>query len=141
MQLRWKLGFLRLWVMLAIVWVALFGWREYSAQWIDLHASGECWDRLAKWPDGKRFDDWDLYFNDGAPGSNNENDRWRDVVREKLKACEHAEPIVRQLTDWASDNDSALKSSLILTLLPPFILLFFGLCVGWIVSGFKPKTS
>jgi hypothetical protein len=144
MQLRWKRGFLRLWAMLAIFWVALFGWREYSASgWTDpgIHVGGECWDRFAKWPDGTRLDDWDIYFNDAPAGSNNERDQWRDIIRQKLKVCEYAEPRFQRWTAWVKDNYVGLESSLILILLPPFILLLFGLCVGWIVSGFKPKAS
>jgi hypothetical protein len=43
-----------------------FGRREYFVHswWIDpaFPAGGECWDRLAKWPDGKPFDQWDCLF-------------------------------------------------------------------------------
>jgi hypothetical protein len=53
--------------------------------WIDpaFHAGGECWDGLAKWPDGKPFDEWDVFFE--APGSVNERDRWRELIRQKLE--------------------------------------------------------
>jgi hypothetical protein len=114
MQLRWKRGFLRLWAMLALLWVASCGWREYSANgWTDpgIHVGGE----------------W--------------RDQWRDSIRQKLKVCEYAEPLVQRWTAWANVNYVALENSLILVLLPPFLLLFFGFCVGWIVSGFKPKAS
>jgi hypothetical protein len=144
MQLSWKRGFLRVWAVLAIIWVALFGWREYSAHWwwMDpvVHADGECWDRLAKWSDGKPFDQWDAFSNEAPPGSINQRDRWRKSVREKIRACEDAKPLVQRWTAWANDNYVALENSLILVLLPPFLLLFFGFCVGWIVSGFKPKA-
>jgi hypothetical protein len=144
MQLRWKRGFLRLWAMLAILWMTLFGWSEYStSRWTDpgIHVGGECWDRLAKWPDGTRLDDWDIYFNDAPPGSDNERDRWRETIRQKLKLCTRAEPFAQRWIAWANENYVSLQSALILVLLPPFIFLLFGLCVGWIVSGFKPKTS
>jgi hypothetical protein len=143
MQLSWKRGFLRVWAVLAIIWVTFFGWREYSAEsgWTDIHVGGECWDRLAKWPDGTRLDDWDVYFDDAPAGSGNERDHWRELIRQKLKACEYDKPLVQRLTAWLDDNFIALGNSLILVLLPPFLLLFFGFCVGWIVSGFKPKAS
>jgi hypothetical protein len=139
--MRWTRGLLRLWVALSVVWVASVGYREYSADpWIDIHEGGECWDHLAMWPDGKRFAGYELYFNDAPDGSDNANDRWKNIVRGNLKACQQAEPIVQRWTDWVGDNGPELQSALLAALLPPFALLIFGLCVLWIVSGFKPKT-
>jgi hypothetical protein len=86
MQLSWKRGFLRVWAVPAIIWVTFFGWREYSIQrWWAAPSSGECWDRLAKWPDGKPFGPWDD-FSDFSPGSAEtaEADRWRELVRQRL---------------------------------------------------------
>ena len=57
--MNWRRGLLRAWVVIALAWVGLVGWHEYAAKpwnwdW-GLTRSGECWDRFAKWPDGKPF--------------------------------------------------------------------------------------
>jgi hypothetical protein len=114
MQLSWKRGLLRVWAVLAIIWVAFFGWREYSAHWwwMDpvVHADGECWDRRAKWSDGKPFDQGDAFSNEAPPGSINQRDRWRDSVREKIRACEDAKPLVERSIGWVGDNFSSVKT-------------------------------
>jgi hypothetical protein len=143
MQLRWKRGFLRSWALLALAWVIFFGWQQYSVEtrWTDpgIHVGGECWVRLAKWPDGTRLDDWDIYFDDAPAGSNNERDQWRETIRQKLKVCTRAEPFAQRWTAWANDNYVALEGSLVLIFLPPLSLLLFGCCISWIVGGFKPE--
>jgi hypothetical protein len=139
MQLSWKRGFLRIWTVLAIMWITFFGWREYSIQWWwAAPSSGECWDRLAKWPDGKPFGPWDD-FPDFPPGlaETAEADQWRELVRQRLRACEDAKPLVERLSGRVADNFSGLKDSLLLILLPPFGLLLFGYCVGWVAKGFR----
>ena len=80
MRLSWGRGLFRIWTVLAIIWVTFFAWREYSAHWWwsdpVFHVSGECWDpveracwdRLAKWQDGKAFSPWDD-APDTPPGS------------------------------------------------------------------------
>jgi hypothetical protein len=59
MNIKWRRGFFRGWVVLALAWVALAGWNERD-QWSNggsyVHSNRECWDRLAKWPDGKPFE-------------------------------------------------------------------------------------
>jgi hypothetical protein len=127
---------------LAIIWVTLVGWREYSVHWWWMspvvHSGGECWDRLAKWPDGKPFDQWDTFSDEAPPGSFNERDRWRESVREKLRACEEASPLMERLIGWVAENFSSVKDSLLFVLLPPFGVLLFGYCVGWVAKGFRP---
>jgi hypothetical protein len=141
MQMSWR-GFFRAWTVLAIIWVTCFGWREYSvARWIDpaLHSGGKCWDRLAKWTDGKAFDDWELLFSDAEPGSvPTANDRWRESIGQKLRACEDARPLVERWSGWVADNFSSVEDSFLLILLPPFGLLLFSYCVGWVAKGFRP---
>jgi len=80
------------------------GWMEYvswtklpwNMDWLD--TEGECWGRLAKWPDGKPFSLWDGLTNDTPDGSS-EKDQWRDTVRRKLKECEasHVRPISERM--------------------------------------------
>jgi hypothetical protein len=143
MQLSWGRGFFRIWTVLAIIWVTVLGWHEYSAHWWwsdpVFHVGGECWDRLAKWQDGKAFGPWDD-APDTPPGSAEitEADRWRELVRQKLTACEGAKPIVERLNGWVADNYTSIRDSILLIFLPPFGLLLLGYCIGWIVKGFRP---
>jgi hypothetical protein len=145
MQLSWGRGFFRIWAVLAIVWVMFFGWREYSVHswWTDpvVRIGGECWDRFAKWQDGQRFGEWDAFddvaLNEAPSESINERNRWRELIRQKLRTCEDTKPAVERFGGWVADNLSSLKDALLLILLPPFGLLLFGYCIGWVAKGFR----
>jgi hypothetical protein len=104
-----------------------------------VHSAGECWDRLAKWPDGKAFGEFELIFGDAPPGSDNERDHWRKLIGKKLVECENARPFAQRLVGWVTDNLSSIKGSVVLILLPPFALLLLGCCVGWVAKGFQPR--
>jgi hypothetical protein len=98
MKFEWRRGFFRAWVVLALAWVALVGWKErdqWSNRYSYIPTEGECWDRLAKWPDGKPFDGYDAISNE-TPDSSSERDQWRDAVRLKIKDCEAAKPILQR---------------------------------------------
>jgi len=82
-------------------------WRHFAKathSWLEapIPLTGDCWDRVARWPDGKPLDQWDALANEAPPGSVNERDQWRDTVRERLRACEDAKPLAAQLRDWVS---------------------------------------
>jgi hypothetical protein len=142
MQLNLRRGSFRIWIVLAIIWVTFFGWREYYTHWwwsdLAIHNSRECWERLARWPDGKPFGPWDD-APDTPPGSTEttEADRWREVVRQKLTACEDAKPIGERLNGWVADNYTSIRDSILLIVLPPFGLLLVGCSICWIDSGFR----
>jgi hypothetical protein len=109
----------RAWAVLAVAWVGVIGWSEYR-QWTggldNVHLEGECWDRLAKWPDGKPFDakdglwgalldEFDTESNveinkknhEWAADSIPERNRWRGTVRQRLRDCEGAKPLKRRV--------------------------------------------
>lgn len=145
MKIEWRRGVFRAWMVFALAWVALVGWKErdhWSNGFSYWPSEGECWDRLAKWPDGTSFDVYDLY-ND-TKDSSSERDQWRDAVRLKIKDCEAAnfaaKPILQRWTLTVSESWSILKDSLSLIFLPPFALLIVGLLFGWIVRGFRTTT-
>jgi hypothetical protein len=142
MKIEWQRGCFRAWAVLALVWVALVGWNQFG-QWSHglsyVYSNGECWDRLAKWPDGTPFDVYDAFYND-TKDSSSERDRWRDTVRMKLGDCEAAKPILRRLKLTASDYWPALRDSLSLILLPPLALLIAGWLLAWTVRGFRTST-
>src|ERR1700756_1753422 len=139
MQLSWGRGFFRIWTVLAIVWVLFFGWRDFSEhRWSTdplVQVGGECWDHLAKWQDGKPFGPWD-WARDTPPGSAEptEADRWRELIGQRLRACEDAKSLFERWSGRIADHLSDLKDSLLLILLPPFGLLLLGCCIGWVAK-------
>jgi hypothetical protein len=150
-----KRGLLRAWVVIAVAWIGLMGWHEYTeTSWI-ICTDGECWDRLAKWPDGQPFDGWDIYFDQvdtpenidsnqkkhaWAPDQIPERNRWVAATRQKLRECEATAPIIRRLSVMLTRIRSSLKDSLLIILLPPFALLIAGYVIGWVVRGFRAQA-
>jgi hypothetical protein len=158
MKIEWQRGFFRAWLVLAVAWVGLVGWNEYG-QWATrlsyVHGEGQCWDHLAKWPDGKPFDIYDIIGNEFDLPANveinkkenawladsiPERNRWRDIVTQKLRDCEAAQPITQRLTLAVSDHWPALKDSLSHIFLPPLALLIAGCLLGWTVRAFRTTT-
>jgi hypothetical protein len=141
MRIDRQRGFLRTWAVLAVAWVGLMGWSEYADMpWkTESPAEAECWDRLAKWPDGKPFDIWDAISNDTPDGSS-EKDRWRAMIRQKVEGCTAAAPIMQRLPFTTEHTWSILKASLAIVLLPPLALLIAGGILGWVVKGFRANA-
>ena len=137
MRIELKRGLLRVWVVIAVAWIGLMGWSEYKSGWgpfpREFHIEGECWDRVAKWPDGKAvtnpFEIFDERTEDKA--------RWGKEIVQKLKDCEAAAPTMRRLSLKVSDVWFDLKNSLPVILLPPFALLIAGYITGWVINGFR----
>ncbi len=159
MRVSWGRGFLRAWGVLAVLWISLFGWHEYTAHgWVAdpfSRGQGDCWDGLAKWPDGQPFSEWDAVGDEMDVASNveinkknhawaadsiAERNRWRHTIRQKVNDCEAAKPIIERLILRAIDYWSALKGSLPVILLPPIVLLIAGWTLGWIIKGFRPAS-
>ena len=156
MKIEWRRGFFRAWAVLALAWITLIGWNEYGrwANASNVHTERECWDRLAKWPDGTPFradegiwalvDEFDTESNveinkknhEWAADSIPERNRWRDTVRQRLRDCEVAKPLTLKLSDYWP----AFKKSLSLIFFPPLALLIAGFLLGWIVRGFRATT-
>lgn len=64
MSVNFKRGFFRAWLVLSLGWIAVTGRSEYYAKpwnfdWPGVQVQGECWDTIARWPDGQHFDPWD----------------------------------------------------------------------------------
>jgi hypothetical protein len=154
MRIDLKRGLLRAWVVIAVAWIGLTGW---STQWgfvpFGFHLGGECWDRLAKWPDGQSFTEWEVFDEVDTPSnveinkkrgawaaeSIPERSRWAEVTRQKLIDCEATAPLKRRLLK-VSDIWSSLQGSLPLIFLPPFALLIAGYIIGWVAQGFRARA-
>jgi hypothetical protein len=62
-RVNWAKGFFCAWAALAGLWVLASGWHAYTTIYLRLpfQPHVDCWEPLAKWPDGKSFDEWDRY--------------------------------------------------------------------------------
>jgi len=63
MRLNWIKALFWCWAVLAILWVLASGWHAYNTTYLHLpfQPQTDCWGPIAKWPDGKPFDEWDRY--------------------------------------------------------------------------------
>jgi hypothetical protein len=162
MKTNWRRGLLRVWVVLSLAWIGVTGWSEYfSAPWNmdwgtpSVRTEGECWDRIAKWPDGQHFSGWEgiaeelddprnieinkkerAWSAESIPARN----QWRRTIVQKLAECEAAAPIVQRMSETATRVWQTLKGSLHVILLPPVALLITGWIVGWIMRGFRASA-
>jgi len=114
-----------------VAWLGSIGWYEYANKpwnlnWglASVRTEGECWTRLAKWPDGQHFDGFETEFEEAdipsnveinkqrgawAAGSIPERNRWIAAARQKIIDCEAAAPIMQRLSHqatviWASEK-------------------------------------
>jgi hypothetical protein len=158
MRLNWIKALFWCWAVLAILWVLASGWHAYNTTYLHLpfQPQTDCWGPIAKWPDGKPFDEWDRYGaveldvpsnveinkknGEWAADSIAERNRWRESIWQKVKDCEAAKPLVQRIALGVTENWSYLISSLQLILLPPLVVLMASFIFGWIVvRGFRAK--
>jgi hypothetical protein len=162
MKIEWRRGFFRAWMVLALTWVALVGWSErdqFPESLSYVRHDNECWDRLAKWPDGKRFEAengiWELmpeFDNQRNVQPNKRNNawradsiperkRWRGIIAQKLEDCEAAKVAAKPILQRWTLTVSTLEEPLSLIFLPPLALLVSGWLLGWIVRGFRASLQ
>jgi hypothetical protein len=159
MQVNWGRGFFRAWLALAVVWVGFIGWydKPWSFDWglASIRTEGECWTRLAKWPDGQSFDVWwefeeidtpsnvEINKKNGAWAADSipERNRWVAATTQKLIACEAAAPIMQRLSNLTTSIWASEKDAIAFLLLPPLALLIIGWIIGWIVRGFRGSAK
>jgi hypothetical protein len=142
MQLKWGRGFFRAWVVVTVLWILFTGWNEYK-NWVmhpDEARANECWDRLAKWPDGKPFDAWDAVGDEYMPDTSEgkERNRWRAEIRQKLAECEAPASILAKWEAELVSSDAVFGLSRLL--LPPIALLVAGFIFGWMAKGFRTSA-
>jgi hypothetical protein len=138
------------------------GWREHTEKpwnwdWgkVPIRTEGECWDRLAKWPDGQPLTEWDALADEVNTPSNveinkskrawaadsiPERNRWAATTRQKLKDCEAVAPIKQRLSLKVIRIWSSLEDSLPVILGPPFALLIAGYMIAWVAQGFRAQA-
>jgi hypothetical protein len=158
MIINFKRGLFRIWLALSLAWIGLTGWKEYynkpwNMDWgPGWRVGDECWDRLAKWPDGTPYnhDDgvWAAFNEYLSPGESDpvieKRNQWRETVRQKLRECEAAKeaarPIAQRISLTATRVLVSVGDSLRVIFLPPVALLITGWVVGWIVRGFRASA-
>jgi hypothetical protein len=157
-RLNWAKGFFCAWAALTVLWILASGWHAYTTTYLRLpfQPQVDCWEPLAKWPDGKSFDEWDRYGaveldipsnveinkknGEWAADSIAERNRWRESIWQKVKDCQAAKPLVQRIALGVTENWSYLISSLQLILLPPMAVLMASFIFGWtVVRGFRAK--
>src|SRR5262245_16850517 len=146
MQINWARGFFRAWAVLAILWVMASGWHAYTTTYLWFQPDEDCLNQLAKWPDGRPFNELErggflgIELDDEA---NQSRDKIFEEVWRKIKDCgaakEAAKPLMQRVTLRVTENWSELTSALRLILLPPLAVLIAGFIFGWIVRGFRAK--
>ena len=116
MRTNWRRGLFRVWLVLSLAWICATGWNEYfrkpwNMDWgtPSVRTEGECWDKLAKWPDGQLFSGWEsiaeelditqnveINKREGAwsAESTPARNEWRRTIVQKLAKCEATGPIV-----------------------------------------------
>jgi hypothetical protein len=153
MRLSWRRGLFRSFLVVAVAWIGYAGYATKSlnsdSRIASNRAEGDCWTRIAKWPDGQPFNVFDLFEEAntlsnvelnkkrGAWSADSIPDRnqWVVSTKQKLIACETDKPVAQQVTGQVTNVWLSLKNSLVGLLLPPLVLLI----MGWIVSGFRPS--
>jgi len=107
---------------------------------------GNCWSRIAKWPDGQSFSVFDLFEEANTDGNAEpikkrdalsaesvaNRNQWIVSTRARLIACEIGGRAVPPVTKKPIEAWTNLRNSLLGLFLPPLVTLM----AGWIISGF-----
>ena len=137
MAFRIARGLFRLWIVFSVLWIAgvvvvtwwtfpMGAWVIPSAKYRPTECAGksdsECYDMLKRY--GSNFDP-DAYIASGAP----------EAPPGQTAPFDTSEPY-RVL--WDEDRRAALEFASALALIPPILVLVFGLALGWAFTGFRP---
>jgi hypothetical protein len=148
MQMAWGRGFFRLWVVLAVIWIAVVSWTRYPlGYWgMDIRHDDGCSERFGHWPDGKAFEHpWDIYPEYPTSPDALDRNRWREATAQKIQDCHAASlaslPVARRREMMIEDNWADVSFSLALIFLPPIALSALSGVFRWVVAGFKPSSS
>ena len=136
--MAWRRGFFRLWLVLSALWmgvnVYLIEPKTYTRFW-------QAGVYEVKSSDGRVHQ-----FN--LAGSRTELaadlTAWMQVQRPDINISEFEEDRDEVVTalkaEYQTELDEA-KTAWLVTVLPPFALLGFGLCIVWIARGFRSRTQ
>ena len=158
MRLNWRRGLFRSLLAVVVAWVGYAAFHEDATKYLDFdlrvasnRAEGDCWTRIAKWPDGQPFNVFDLFEEANTPSNVELNRRrgawsadsipvrnqWVVSTKQKLIACETGGPVASQMTGQVTNVWLSLRNSLAGLFLPPLALLI----MGWVIRGFRPSKA
>jgi hypothetical protein len=147
--MTWASGFLRLWIVLALLWcgatVAILGKDEFKGLWqprVSIHV------------------EYDAGNTDDLDGSRSREDLRRQIVggmnkgataraqrgetaaakKQIDEANETADGLLKVIDDESAKRAGQLYRALSILLVPPIVLLFFGVAIAWVASGFRRRA-
>lgn len=147
--MTWASGFLRLWILLALLWggatVAKLGKDEFTGLWQ---------------PRVKIAVEFDGNYTEDLDGSRPRNELRVQVIGAMNKAAaaraqrgeataakkqteeanETADKLLKVIDDESAKRADQLHRALTILLAPPIALLMFGVAIAWVASGFRRRA-
>jgi hypothetical protein len=137
LDMAWRRGFFRLWVVLSVLWIGLVVYLNEPKTYIRF--SNPVYE--VKSSDGRV-----RRFNLAGSQTKLAADltEWMQAERPDINISEFEndrdELVTALKAEYQAEVDEA-KTAWLFTVLPPLALLGFGLCILWIVRGFRPRTQ
>lgn len=147
--MTWASGFLRLWILLALLWcgatVAMLGKDEFKGLWqprvkIEVEFDGNNTEIL----DGSRPKD-ELRrqiiggVNKGAAARAQRGEA-AAAKKQTEEANQTADQLLKVIDDESAKRADQLSRALTILLVPPIGLLIFGVAIAWVASGFRRRA-
>jgi hypothetical protein len=145
--MTWASGFLRLWIVLALLWcgatVAILGKDEFKGLWqprVNIHV------------------EYNAGNMDDLDGSRSREELRRQIIegvnktvtlqrgdaaaakKQSEEANQSADELLKVIDDESAKRADQLYRALTTLLVPPVALLVFGVVIAWVASGFRRRT-
>jgi hypothetical protein len=147
--MTWARGFLRLWIVLAVLWcgavVAVLGRDEFKGLWrpsvsITVEFKGGATDVLDGWrPREETRRQIIEGVNKGAAKLVQRGDT-TEAQKQIGNANETADELLKVIADETAKRSDRLFKALIILCAPPVTLLIFGIAAAWVVTGFRRRA-
>ncbi|MHC2396506.1 hypothetical protein ACVMGC_001050 [Bradyrhizobium barranii subsp. barranii] len=147
--MTWASGFLRLWILLALLWcgaiVAVLGKDEFKGLWqprgrIEVEYKGDNKDLL----DGSRpVEELRRQIINGVTKGASTLAQRGDTAEAKKRIAEannSADELLKVIDDESAKRTDQLHRALTILLVPPIALLIFGVAITWVASGFRRRA-
>jgi hypothetical protein len=147
--MTWANGFLRLWILLALLWggavVAKFGKDEFKGLWqprvtIEVEFDGnnnEVLDSSRPRDELRRQIIGGMNKGAAARAQRGEAAAAKKQIEE---ANETADKLLKVIDDESAKRANQLHRALAILLVPPIALLIFGVAIAWVASGFRRRA-
>jgi hypothetical protein len=147
--MTWASGFLRLWILLALLWcgatVAMLGKDEFKGLWqprvrINVEFKGGYEDVL----DGSRpIDELRRQIINGVTKGAATLAQRGETAEAKKQIAEaniSVDELIKVIDDESAKRADQLHRALTILLVPPIALLVFGVAIAWVASGFRRRA-